>query len=52
MPSLEERMVYRVGASSLAITLPPGWLRYYGIKPGDKVEVLINDVLTIQPIKK
>jgi len=52
MPILEERMVYRVGKSSLAITLPQSWLRYFGLKPGDKVEVIGNGELTIRPRKR
>ena len=31
MPILEQRMIYKVGRSSVAITLPPGWLRYFVI---------------------
>ena len=51
MPILEERMIYRVGKSSLAITLPRGWLKYFGLKSGDKVEVIGNGELTIRPRK-
>lgn len=51
MPILEERMIYRVGKSSLAITLPRGWLKYFGLKPGDKVEITANGELTIHPLK-
>jgi len=52
MPILEERMIYRVGKSSLAITLPRGWLKYFGLEPGDEVEITANGELTIRPLKK
>lgn len=49
MPQLERRRVYAAGRS-FAITLPQGWLRYFGIKPGDEVEVVSNGNLVIRPI--
>lgn len=52
MPILEERMIYRVGKSSLAITLPRGWLKYYRLEPGDMVEITANGELTIRPLKR
>ncbi len=51
MPILEERMIYKVGKSSLVITLPRSWLSYFGLKSGDKVEVIGNGELTIRPGK-
>lgn len=51
MPILEERMIYRVGKSSLAITLPQNWLKYFGISAGDIVEITGNGDLTIHPPK-
>ena len=45
---VEERTVSRVGGSSLMVTLPKGWLRYMGIKAGDKVEVISNGEITIR----
>ncbi len=52
MPISEERMIYRVGKSSLAITLPQNWLRYFGLVAGDTVEVTGNGDLTIRPRKR
>jgi len=52
MPILEERMIYRVGRSSLAITLPQNWLKYFGLTAGDTVEVTGNGDLTISPRKR
>jgi len=49
MPIFEERIIYRVGKSSLAITLPQNWLRYFGLAAGDTVEVTGNGDLIIRP---
>jgi bifunctional DNA-binding transcriptional regulator/antitoxin component of YhaV-PrlF toxin-antitoxin module len=49
MPSLERRKIHAAG-SSLAITLPPGWLRYFGLKAGDELEILADGDLVIRPI--
>jgi antitoxin component of MazEF toxin-antitoxin module len=51
MPILEKRMIYRVGKSSLAITLPQNWLKYFGLTAGDTVEITGNGDLTIRPHK-
>ena len=51
MPILEHRRTYAAG-SSLAITLPPGWLRYFRIKAGDEVGVAAEDVFTVRPLKQ
>jgi len=40
---LVDRTIFRIGEGAVAITLPIGWIRYAGLKPGDKVEVVIND---------
>ena len=52
MPIFEERMIYRVGKSSLAITLPQNWLKYYGLGAGDTVEITGNGDLTIRSRKR
>jgi len=49
---IEERKVSKVGGSSLMVTLPKGWLRYMGIKPGDIVEVITNGEVIIRPKRK
>ena len=48
MPIIEHRRIYAAG-HSLAITLPKGWLAYFKIKAGDKVQVVANGDLTISP---
>lgn len=52
MPILEERMIYRVGKSSLVITLPQNWLKFFGLTAGDIVQVTGNGDLTIRPCKR
>ncbi len=49
---IEERIITRVGGSSLMVTLPKGWLRYMGIQPGDTVEVITNGEVIIRPKRK
>ena len=49
---IEERTITRVGRSSLMVTLPKGWLRYMGLKSGDKVEVITNGEIIIRPKQK
>lgn len=49
MPIFEERTIYRVGKSSLVITLPRNWLKYFKLGPGDTVEITGNGDLTIHP---
>lgn len=49
---IEERTISRVGGASLMVTLPKGWLRYMGIKPGDTVEVITNGEVIIRPKRK
>ena len=43
MAQLVDRIIFRIGEGAVAVTLPIGWIRYAGLKPGDKVEVVIND---------
>ena len=49
---IEERTISKVGGASLMVTLPKGWLRYMGIKPGDTVEVITNGDVIIRPKRK
>lgn len=47
MPSLTKRKTFKIGQSQ-AITLPKAWLEYFGIKPGDRMEIIANGDLTIR----
>jgi len=49
---IEERTVSKVGGASLMVTLPKGWLRYMGIRAGDKVEVITDGKIIIRPKRK
>ena len=51
MPTLVERSLFKIG-SSLAITLPKLWVRYYELKPGDKLEIISNDGDLVLRVKK
>ena len=52
MPIKVERVLFRVGEGSLAVTLPKAWVRYNRLKPGDTVEVIVNDGVTVHIKKK
>ncbi|WP_425481068.1 AbrB/MazE/SpoVT family DNA-binding domain-containing protein [Dehalogenimonas formicexedens] len=50
MPSETKRTVINLGQGSLIICLPKDWLRYHHIRAGDKVRVVTNGVITIEPL--
>ena len=39
MPIKVERILFRVGESSLAVTLPKAWVVYNQLNPGDTVDI-------------
>jgi antitoxin component of MazEF toxin-antitoxin module len=47
MGTLHIRKLIKIG-HSIAICLPPGWLAWYGLKQGDKVQIKTNGKLTIE----
>lgn len=49
MPTLDVRTIISLGHGSCIITLPKSWLRYYGLVPGDKLEVIANGELRVRP---
>ncbi|AQU05296.1 AbrB family transcriptional regulator [Dehalococcoides mccartyi] len=51
MPIKVERILFRIGEGSLAVTLPKAWVVYNQLKPGDVVELIVNDGVTVH-IKK
>ena len=53
IPSTYQRKLLRVG-DSIAVSLPPGWLRYYHLKVGDTVEMVSNGdvVVRVKPKKE
>ena len=48
MPILVERKLFKIGEGGIAITLPKAWINYYRLKSGDKVEIVVNEDLTIR----
>ena len=48
MPIKVERILFRIGEGSLGVTLPKAWVIYNRLKPGDTVEVIVNDGVLIR----
>ena len=48
MPILERRRIYRSGRSSFAITLPPGWIRFLKLSPGDYLELVVDEEIVLR----
>ena len=51
MPIKVERILFRVGEGSFAVTLPKAWIAYKQLKHGDVVEIIVNDDITIRTSK-
>jgi len=51
MPQLSMRSLVRFG-KSVGVTLPRGWVRYHGLKPGNKLLMVTNGEITIRLLKK
>lgn len=51
MPSVNVRKLIAIGGS-LLVTLPKGWCRFNGLRPGDKVLVTTNGDLRVSPKAK
>ncbi|MEK7848504.1 MAG: AbrB/MazE/SpoVT family DNA-binding domain-containing protein [Chloroflexota bacterium] len=52
MPTETVRSIIDLGQGSVVITLPKAWVRYYGLRPGDKVLVVTNGKLVVKPLKR
>ncbi len=48
MPAIFERKLFKIGEGGIAVTLPKSWINYYGLKPGNKVEIVVSDELVIR----
>ncbi len=48
MPIEVERSLFKTGEDSLAVTLPKAWTRYFHLKAGDRVFVVVDDDLVIR----
>ena len=51
MASSFRRKLIRIGETSTGVILPKGWVRHNGLHPGDRVEVVSNDHVSITPVK-
>ena len=51
MPISVERSLFKTG-KSLAVTLPKAWTRYFQLKAGDKVGIVVNHDLIIRVRKE
>lgn len=49
--NVKPRRLVRAG-DSLAVTLPPDWLRGHGLKAGDPVELAYDEVVRVRPVQK
>jgi len=49
MPTLTSRSVIKFDGNAMVISLPKAWADYYGLKPGDRLRVVADDVLVIHP---
>jgi Antidote-toxin recognition MazE, bacterial antitoxin len=49
-PSLSPRKIVSIGGS-LAVTLPPDWIRGNDLKAGDRVELSYDEIVLVRPLK-
>jgi len=52
MPIKVERTLFKVGEGSFAVILPKAWVTYNRLKPGDMVEVIVNEGVLIRVKEK
>jgi bifunctional DNA-binding transcriptional regulator/antitoxin component of YhaV-PrlF toxin-antitoxin module len=50
MPTLTLRKLIKFGQRGMVVTVPRGWVRYYGLKAGDRLEVIADGELRIRPV--
>jgi len=47
-----ERILFKVGEDSFAVTLPKAWIAYQQLKHGDAVEMVVNEEIVIRKKKQ
>lgn len=52
MATLLRRSLIKMGRGGLVVTVPKGWAEYYGLRAGDRPEMIADDELTIRPLKR
>ncbi len=50
MPSVFQRSLVAHGLRGMSISLPRAWLDDHGLKPRDKVEIIVKDELIIRAV--
>lgn len=48
MPIKIDRVLFKVGEDSFAVTLPKAWVAYQQLKHGDVVEIIANEEIIIR----
>lgn len=48
MPLMVERKLFKIGEGGFAVTIPKAWINYHQLKPGDRVEVVVDGDLIIR----
>jgi antitoxin component of MazEF toxin-antitoxin module len=51
VPTLTFRKLIKFGGGGLVITIPQGWIRYYSLKAGQRLEVIADGELIVRPEK-
>jgi phosphate uptake regulator len=49
MPSQYTRKLISLGPRALVIQIPTPWIRYYGLRKGDEVDLIVNGEVRIIP---
>ncbi len=49
MPTITYRKLIKFGKGGAVMTVPKGWMRYYGLEAGDRLEVIANGALIVRP---
>ena len=52
MPNLFKRRLIKSGKASLVVVIPKSWLRYYGLRAGDRLQVIADGELIIRSEKE
>jgi bifunctional DNA-binding transcriptional regulator/antitoxin component of YhaV-PrlF toxin-antitoxin module len=50
MPIEQIKNIIKYGDSGYVVTLPKAWLRYYKLDDKDKIRLIANGKITIEPI--
>ena len=50
--TVDYRKIIKFGTDGLVLTIPKGWIRYYGLEAGDKLEVIADGDLIVRPTRK